>query len=132
MNGQCLCGAVHITAPDVREIGACHCGMCRRWSGGPFLALHAGKGTRLSGDDHITVYQSSEWAERAFCKTCGTHLYFKLKSSDEYFIPPGLFDTQDFEIASQIYIDKKPPYYDFANDTPTLTEQEVIEKFGQQ
>lgn len=132
MNGQCLCGAVRITAPDARETSACHCGMCRRWGGGPLLVVHAGKEASFSGDEHITAYGSSEWAERAFCKECGTHLYYKLKSTDDYFIPAGLFDTQDFELASQIYIDKKPAYYDFANDTPMLTEQEVIEKFGDQ
>jgi len=40
MSGGCLCGAVRFTAtPENRNVGACHCGMCRRWSAGPFLVL---------------------------------------------------------------------------------------------
>lgn len=128
MIGQCLCGAVRLRGPDVREIGACHCRWCRRWGGGPLLAVHCGPDVTFEGQDHITVFASSDWAERAFCKTCGTHLYYKLLGSGEYFVPAGLLDTNDLEMKSQIYIDKKPPYYAFANQTPMLTEQQVIDQ----
>lgn len=38
-SGHCLCGAVRITVTDPpQELGACHCGMCRRWTGSAFLA----------------------------------------------------------------------------------------------
>jgi Uncharacterized conserved protein len=131
MNGQCLCGAVTLRTEDAKEIGACHCSYCRRWgSGGPLLAVHCGTKVEFNGTEQITVYPSSEWAERAFCKRCGTHLYYKLLASGEYFVPAGVFDTQDFEITSQIYIDKKPDFYALANDTPTLTEAQVLELFG--
>jgi hypothetical protein len=129
MDGRCLCGAVSFTSLDAEEIGACHCGFCRRWGGGPLLAVHCGPDVRFHGTDNVTVYASSEWAERAFCKRCGTHLYYKLLPTGEYFIPAGTFETTDFNLASQIYIDKKPGYYSFANQTPMLTEQQVIEKY---
>jgi hypothetical protein len=48
----------------------------------------------------------------------------------EYFVPVGLFESSDFDLASQLYIDKKPSYYSFANETPMLTEQQVVEKFS--
>ena len=130
MNGHCLCGAVRFSCADARDIGACHCGFCRRWGGGPLLAVHCGPDVRFSGSEHIAVYASSSWAERAFCKQCGTHLYYKLLSNGEYFVPAGAFESDEFEIASQIYIDKKPAYYAFANQTPMLTEQQVIAQFG--
>lgn len=130
MNGHCLCGAVTFTSPDTAEIGACHCGYCRRWGGGPLLAVHCGPDVTFSGTGHISVYRSSEWAERAFCKHCGSHLYYRLLATGEYFVPAGAFDGDDFELTSQIYIDRKPPYYDFANHTPMLTEQQVIEQFS--
>ncbi len=129
MIGHCLCGAVSFTSPEAKEIGACHCGYCRRWGGGPLLAVHCGPNVAFNGADHISVYASSEWAERAFCKQCGTHLYYKLLATGEYFVPAGTFDAETFEMATQIYIDKKPAYYSFANHTPTLTEQQVIEKY---
>lgn len=130
MNGHCLCGAVSFTSPEARDIGACHCGFCRRWGGGPMLAVHCGPDVQFDGAHSIGVYASSEWAERAFCKSCGTHLYYKLLATGEYFVPAGTFDSQDFVLASQIYIDKKPNYYSFANQTSMLTEQQVIELFG--
>jgi hypothetical protein len=76
------------------------------------------------------VYASSEWAERAFCKQCGTHLYYKLLATGEYFVPAGAFESDNFALASQIYIDKKPAYYAFANQTPMLTEQQVLDQYG--
>jgi len=129
MQGHCLCQAVGITSPDAKEIGACHCGFCRRWSGGPMLAVHCGPSVQFTGTESIAVYASSQWAERAFCKNCGTHLYYKLLATGEYFVPAGVFESNDFALASQIYIDNKPSYYSFANQTLTLTEQQVIEQY---
>ena len=94
------------------------------------LAVHCGPDVEFSGAENIAVYASSEWAQRAFCKHCGTHLYYKLLATGEYFVPAGAFESGDFRLAGQIYIDKKPPYYSFANQTPMLTEQQVIEKYG--
>ena len=130
MDGHCLCGAVNLTSPKVREIGVCHCGFCRRWGGGPLLAVHCGTDVQFEGSEHIAVYSSSEWAQRAFCSKCGTHLYYKLLASGEYFVPAGVFESTDFELVSQIYIDNKPSYYEFSNKTPMLTEQQVIEQFS--
>ncbi|MFT7775795.1 GFA family protein [Roseateles sp.] len=126
MNGHCLCGAVSFTSPGAREIGACHCGFCRRWGGGPMLAVHCGPGVEFKGTESITVFASSEWAERAFCSRCGTHLYYRLLATGEYFVPAGTFDQGDFELTSQVYVDGKPPYYSFANETPMLTEAQVL------
>ena len=129
MNGNCLCKAVRFTSPETKEIGACHCGFCRRWSGGPMLAVHCGPNVEFKGAENIKVYASSDWAERAFCKHCGTHLYYKLLATGEYFVPAGTFESNDFDLTMQIYIDNKPDYYSFANQTPTLTEQQVIDLY---
>ena len=94
------------------------------------LAVHCGPDVQFNGAENIAVYASSEWAERAFCRTCGTHLYYKLLATGEYFVPAGAFESEDFVLGSQIYIDKKPSYYSFANQTPVLTEQQVIDQFG--
>jgi hypothetical protein len=48
----------------------------------------------------------------------------------EYFVPAGTFDTNDFDVTSQIYVDKKPCYYSFSNVTRMLTEQQVIAQYG--
>lgn len=131
MRGECLCGSVTVVAPDARQIGACHCGYCRRWGGGgPMLALHCGPDVSIEGEASVSTYRSSDWAERAFCRQCGTHLYYRLLPTREYFVPAGLFDETDLEIESQIYVDKKPGYYALANTTPMLTEAEVLAQFA--
>ena len=71
--GSCLCGAVHFTAAHCdNHVGACHCNMCRKWGGGPFLEVACGNEVSFEGEDNISVYQSSDWAERGFCKNCGS------------------------------------------------------------
>ncbi|TBW58906.1 GFA family protein [Marinobacter halodurans] len=130
MKGQCLCGAVTIETSRRERVDVCHCGMCRRWSGGPMLAVHCGPDVRITGLDSVTVYTSSDWAERGFCSRCGTHLFYKFKGSGQYAMPAGFFQAgADFAMGSQIFIDRKPGYYDFANQTPMLTETEVMERY---
>jgi hypothetical protein len=127
MKGTCLCGAVSIVAPDNTHMSACHCGMCRRWGGGPVLAVHSESGVEISGAESITAFRSSDWAERAFCSRCGTHLYYRLIPGDEYALSVGLFqDGIEFELREQIFVDRKPDSYEFANDTENLTEAEVM------
>ena len=131
MKGFCLCGAVTITAPDNTHLSACHCGMCRRWSGGPALAFHGGPDIEIDGEDKISRFPSSEWAERAFCSCCGTHLYYKLLATGDHYLYPGFFgDDQTFTLTGQIYIDMKPPFYEFANETENLTEAQVLARFA--
>ncbi|WP_427852518.1 GFA family protein [Stenotrophomonas acidaminiphila] len=129
MKGTCLCGAVEVVANDAGQIGLCHCGMCRRWTGGPFFAVHCDDTVQFSGAA-LKTFRSSEWAERAFCGTCGSTLYYRLVPDGAYYVSAGLFQEQAFELASQIFIDEKPPFYALANQTPTLTGQQVFEQFA--
>ncbi|BCX53412.1 MULTISPECIES: GFA family protein [Comamonas] len=129
MQARCLCKAVLVTAPDTHEVHVCHCSMCRRWGEGPAFTLHGGTAVQTSGP--VTRYASSPWAERAFCSSCGTHLFYRLLASNEHFLSAGLFqDAQGLTLAQQIYIDEKPDYYALANDTPTLTGAEVQALYG--
>ncbi|KCZ54337.1 hypothetical protein HY29_14400 [Hyphomonas beringensis] len=134
MKGQCLCGAVSLTVPDDVDhsaVGVCHCSMCQRWGGGPFFAIEGGQGITLDGREHVTAFRSSDWAERGFCSKCGTHLFYRLVEQDSYTVPAALFDAQDgMALASQIFIDEKPAYYDLSNDTPKLTGAQVFAAFN--
>lgn len=131
VQGQCLCGSVSFNAFASKSLEACHCGMCRRWGGGPLLAVHCGSAVDFTGAEHIKVFSSSDWAERAFCATCGSHLYYRFIPQNSYVVPVGLLSgTDDFAFTEQIFIDAKPAYYSFANKTAELTEAQVLEKFG--
>ncbi|MCG6122324.1 MAG: GFA family protein [Microvirga sp.] len=129
--GSCLCGGVTLTlARSNREIGVCHCRMCRKWVGGPFFAVECEEAVEISGDELLGVYASSEWAERVFCRTCGSALFYRLKAGGMIAVSAGLFDTADLRVAQQIFIDEKPAYYELANDTPRLTGEEVFAAFA--
>ncbi|MBT4287269.1 MAG: GFA family protein [Deltaproteobacteria bacterium] len=130
--GSCLCGSIHFTAATMgRSHGACHCAMCRKWSGGPLMSVFCGSDVTFESEEFIGVYESSQWAERGFCKKCGSALFYRVKGNQTYHIPIGLFDEfEEITFGIQIFIDKKPEHYSFANETETMTEAQVFEHYG--
>ena len=130
--GNCLCGAVSVTAAEMsQDVGACHCNMCRKWAGGPFLAVDCGTKVTFDGEQDIAVFPSSEWAERGFCSKCGAHLYYRLRQSGQYIMSAGLFDQEaKLNLDHQVFIEEKPAYYQFANKTKDMTGAEVFALFA--
>ena len=124
--GSCLCGAITISIKNIdRKVGVCHCSRCRKWGGGPLMAINCDSEVFFEGEENISVYDSSDWGERGFCKKCGTHLFFRLKENQHYTIPVGLFENQEsFVLDNQVFIDRKPSFYSFANQTTNITEAE--------
>jgi len=131
-SSKCLCGAVELEIElSNTEIAACHCSMCRKWSGGPMLAIDSGELKSISNESLVSRYPSSEWAERGFCSQCGTHLFYFLKPANQYHFPIGLLDTDsNFNMTHQIFIDEKPDYYGFSNETENMTGAEVFALFA--
>jgi hypothetical protein len=132
LSGGCLCGAVRFTATlKNQDVGVCHCGMCRRWAGGPFFAMECEGAVEIADPSGLGVYRSSEWAERCFCKTCGSVLFYRLLGKDFAAISAeALDDRSELRFASQIFIDEKPAYYEFANKTHTMTGADVFAAFA--
>lgn len=131
LGGKCLCGAVSFTASGVKlEHHACHCEMCRRWAGSPFFGIHC-RDVVFDGEQNLARFQSSEWAERGFCKRCGSSLFYFAIPQQHYAMSAGAFDDQSkFVLESEIFVDYKPPGYRFAGDHEMLTGQEFMEKWG--
>ena len=130
--GGCLCGAVRFTAaPATHDYGVCHCNMCRRWTAGPFMAIECDGTMEFEKGADLGVYQSSDWAERGFCRKCGTPLFYKLRGQNDYYVSTEAFDdTGDFRLVREIYVEEKPAHYAFANDTKKMTGAEVMAEFG--
>ena len=130
--GRCLCEAVQFEVEvSGNKVHVCHCGICQKWHGGSGLSVQCSGEWTIKGEEHLTWYNSSEWAQRGFCKQCGTHLFFKTNSGDYHGVTAGSLDTQEgLELESHIFIDKKPAYYDFADNCPRLTEKEFLEHIG--
>ena len=134
--GRCLCGAVTFEAELGEDAyGACHCSMCRRWTGGaPLFAIQATVRV-TAGEDRIASYRSSDWAERAFCAACGMNLWYRVSAPGPHegavHLAVGtLEDAGDLSLASEIFIDEKPAGYALAGETRKLTGAEVFAMFA--
>lgn len=97
-SGHCLCGTVTITVAGTHDprVGACHCRMCQRWSGGLFLCFEA-DASAVTVQGEVMRCRSSAFAEHAFCPRCGSHLWFNDVGEggqpSRYALMPGLFDA---------------------------------------
>lgn len=89
--GGCHCGAIRFeSSGEPEHVALCHCGDCRASSGAPMVAWAAfpeGELTLLQGEP--TRYSSGGTAQREFCGTCGTGLFYRNEA-----VLPGLVDIQ--------------------------------------
>ncbi len=130
--GSCLCGNVKITAGKINtDLGVCHCSMCRRANAGPYLAVDCGTEVKIEGEEHVKCYNSSDWAERAFCTNCGSSLFYRLKATGQTIVSSELFDGLDLKFDHEIFIDEKPSYYNFSGDSKKMTGAEVFSSFSE-
>jgi hypothetical protein len=79
LTGGCHCGHVRyeLAGSPCNETN-CHCSICRRTSGAPFVAWFSIRTTDfriVRGEP--AQYESSAKATRAFCPRCGTQLTFQ-------------------------------------------------------
>ncbi|MEH6345558.1 MAG: GFA family protein [Bermanella sp.] len=130
--GQCVCGACKFKAEEAStSVGACHCKTCRQWGGGPLMTVDCGTEVTFTQKENVHIFDSSKWAERGFCDKCGSHLFYRLKHSQQHMMLVGLFtEGLDFKFDHQVFIDEKPNYYCFSNDTQDLTRPEVFALYG--
>ena len=135
--GSCLCKSVTYSIREsISETGACHCDMCRRWTGGVFLGIKvAHDGMEVQGEDSLGIYTSSPWAERAFCTNCGTSLWYRVTApgpfEGDYHVGMGGLDAPGgIALTGEIYVDRKPDGYSFAEDTHKMTKAEMEAMFA--
>ncbi len=111
---------------ETLDVITCHCDMCRRWSAGPFMEITC-QGATFEGEENIGRIRSSDWAERAFCKQCGSNLFYQIVGSSEYQLSAGMLDDQSqLHMSMQVFADRRPPFYRFAERTKEMTEAEVF------
>jgi len=135
--GRCTCGAVSFRATPARHedgrihVDACHCGICRRQVGGPLMGVMLDGPPVVEDQGALAVYQSSEWAERSFCRTCGANLFWRLRDGSVHMAHAGAFDAiPDARFADEVFIDEKSGYYDFAGDRNRMTGADVMAMFA--
>lgn len=131
LEGRCLCGAVTVkstmTTPDLR---ACHCDMCRRQNSGAFVSV-SNDVQDVQATGPVEVYRSSEWAERAFCRTCGSTLWYGTTHDGARNLSAGLFENAaGGTLKMEFFADNCPQGYAFAGDHKKLTASETIALFA--
>lgn len=94
LTGGCLCGAVRFECSDRPcDVHFCHCRLCQKAFGNVFAvfgslpraALRFTRGTPQ-------LYRSTQYAERGFCRNCGTPLTFAYLKSDWIAVAIGSLD----------------------------------------
>jgi len=127
LTGQCLCGSCTFSVTLASgAAGVCHCGMCRRWSGGIFIAVDCGESVVFGEGATLRSYKGSEWGERVFCTTCGSSLLWQTQDGKNQHVSIQCFDDPgQFDVESEIFVDRKPGNYALAGQRKTLTEAEV-------
>jgi len=130
MKGQCLCGAVTITAHRYAwSASACHCETCRRWSGSALLCFDAPVDA-VTVEGPVARYRSSSFAERAWCPTCGTHLWIKDDGAG-FDLFPGLFPgAKGMPLSHEIFIDEAIACMTFAGNHPKTPRADYLTSVG--
>ncbi|WP_171177811.1 GFA family protein [Ruegeria sp. HKCCD8929] len=134
LKGQCMCGAVTVTAtPAKPTLGACHCDMCRRWTSSMLVSFPSEPGYAALGP--VKTYASSDWAERAFCGECGSALWYRITLPGEMHgqtqMAAGLFENAGGNaLKLELFIDKKPEGYAFEGERRQMTEAEVMAMYA--
>lgn len=113
--GSCLCGAVRYEVEGLlRPSVACHCSQCRKTSGHYWSATQVPDARlRITKDEGLAWFRSSETAERGFCQGCGASLFWRMNGEGMTSIGSGTLDAPEgLTTAKHIFVADKPGYYE--------------------
>ncbi|HHI81995.1 MAG TPA: GFA family protein [Rhizobiales bacterium] len=123
VKGRCECGAVSFEVEAVREaVTMCHCSQCRRMSGHVWAATRADYDqVKFTNTQGLAWYESSDFARRGFCKTCGSSLFYRLNGEDGIAIAAGCLDLPTrLHTGKHIFVKDKGDYYEIADKAPQI------------
>lgn len=124
MKASCLCGQVafEIKAPFI-SASFCHCLQCQKSHGASAIAYGVSLKSDvewLSNKKRVRRFESSDRVRRAFCKDCGSHLYYYHKDHPNHLdIPLAILDESPGILPQcHIYVASKPDWYEILDDLP--------------
>lgn len=118
--GGCQCGKVRYALyvpPENSHV--CHCRMCQRATGGLFAALAGGPKFAFEWTaGEPAIFESSNLAQRAFCRACGTPLSFSYNEPKaRFYVTIGsLDDPEAAPIVTQCGIESRLSWVKFCDD----------------
>lgn len=118
-SGGCLCGKVRFeTLGPLREVVFCHCSQCRKQTG-LYYATTALARADLTIAGVVSWYRASDFAERGFCGSCGSVLFWYRLGAETISVMAGAFDdptalTPGYHICTE----GRAQFYDIADGLP--------------
>jgi hypothetical protein len=119
--GSCLCGRVQFeVAAELGPPDACHCLQCRKQSGHFFASTNVPRASLvITGQEHLSWYQSSAKVRRGFCSICGSYLFWDPIGRDWTSIAMGAFDSAtSTHLEKHIFVAEKGDYYAITDGLP--------------
>ena len=115
LTGGCQCGALRyewLEQPAYASV--CHCRMCQKASGQPFMALTGGKLEHLRWTrGKPSIFKSSDRGERGFCSACGTPLTYRMEGTGRISVAMASLDNPEAMRPTQQYgVESKLPWTD--------------------
>jgi len=126
-----MCGAVKFSASDMpREFSSCYCKTCQRWVGNAYKGVSVPtENLTISGRENIGIFVSSVFAERAYCKKCGSAIWWRLTAGPyvgKTSISLGLLDDTDGMVLSgELFVDFKNSTDEIPDGISQMTSEEA-------
>ncbi|MEM1073791.1 MAG: GFA family protein [Pseudomonadota bacterium] len=117
--GSCNCGAIRfVVKNDPRGVSFCHCGQCRKQSGGVWSSAFVEK-TDLNISGSVNWCASSDSGRRGFCPICGAFLFWKnLEETTISFALGAIDGPTGLTLEKHIFVADKGDYYEIADGVP--------------
>jgi hypothetical protein len=119
LTGGCFCGWIRYEATGIPfDETNCHCSICRRTTGAPFVSVHPSQFRVLSGEP--ARFKSTVEGTRSFCPRCGTQLSFEHGDyPDEIGVTMCSLDEPDaLAPHDHTYVDSKPRWVELCDQLP--------------
>jgi hypothetical protein len=137
LTGGCQCGAVRYQlATSPLRASICHCRMCQKACGQPFMAFTFVKTPDLRWTRGApSVFRSSNMAQRGFCSACGTPLTYQFHSDAIAVMTGSLDDPTVAPPTEQYGVESMVPWCATIGGLPRIRTDddqgpEVIAKFA--
>lgn len=127
--GGCQCGAVRYRLDAMPDGGViCHCRMCQKASGAPFTAFCGlPRASFVVTRGVISIFQSSDIAERGFCAMCGTPLTYQILGSQRIGVSLGSLDDPNIVVPKeQLGVESRVTWLDAALAAPEASLSEWL------
>lgn len=122
IKGHCECRQISFDADsEITDYSHCHCSQCRRMHGAAFATFAGVKRESFrysSGEDLLTMYQSSGNHNRYFCSVCGSNILVELTDfPDELYVSMSTIEGDPEKPEGyHIYVGSKAPWYEIQDD----------------